>query len=487
MSESYDRYESASTTPMNATLSFACNRSTAVPGWPLLETDNDLVSKAVIGREVRVAGSRYSLRRVGTEVQTITLAADKSVSAEFWKLSLIHSGLSGDTYCLAYDATADDVDEAIESLASVDAGGVVVTRRGMGTHGDPYVHSVYFEGSKTAGDINEFAIDTTACLDSGNGDFTGAIGYITTIQQGGRVERQTLTLATEAGYLKGNYFRLAYNDSLSLEGERDMYASTTKCLEWGATASEMADSLSAIPTLGEIPISPDVVTLDTTMMDIFPSTKVPLTNGKFVDGRLKRGDTVFISGSYGGDDTKYVVESISADGMSITFESSYRAASEGGANEAATVTRVIPESVVVARSGAGKSVTEVQRVFLTATSEVKPLDGQGFFRLRWAHDFREETTECLEFGAEPSTVQAALEGLGYDLDGSGTSFEEGDEGHIIVSREGDGSASSGYGYTYNFEFRGVAGISTVVGNVEEIQVNGAQASWYGMVWYVERS
>lgn len=461
---------------MNVTLSFTYNRSTAVPGWPVLETDNDLVSKAVIGREVRVAGSRYSLRRVGTEVQTITLAADKSVSADFWKLSLTHSGQSGETYCLAFDATADDVDTAIESLASVDVGGVVVTRRGTGTHGDPYVHSVYFEGSKTAGDINEFAIDFTACLDSGNEYLKKAIGYITTIQQGGRVERQTLTLATETGYLKGDYFRLAFNDSLSPEGERGRYASTIKCLEWGATASEMADSLSHIPTLGEIPISPDVVTLNTSKMDIFPSTKVPLSNGKFVDGRLKRGDTVYISGAYGGDDTKYVVESISTDGMSINFDSPYRAASGGGANEAATVTRFIPESVVVARSGTGKSVTEVQRVVLTATSEVKPLDGQGFFRLRWAHDGKEETTECLEFGAEQSTVQAALQALGYDLDGSGTNLEEGDEGHIIVSREGDGSATSGYGYTYNFEFRGVAGISTVVGNVEEIQVNGAQAS-----------
>lgn len=424
------------------------------------------------GREVRVAGSRYSLRRVGTEVQTITLAADKSVSADFWKLSLTHSGLSGETYCLAYDATADDVEEAIESLAAVDAGGVVVTRRGLGTHGDPYVHSVYFESSTTAGDINEFAIESTACLASGSEDLTRAIGYVTTIQQGGRVERQTVTLATEAGYLKGNYFRLAYNDSLSSGGKSDSYAST-KCLEWGATASQMADSLSAIPALGEISISPDVLTLDTSRMDIFPSTKVPLSSGKFVDGRLKRGDTVHISGSYGGDDTKHVVESISADGMSVNFESSYRAASEGGADEAATVTRVIPESVVVARSGTGKSVTEVQRVVLTATSEVKPLDGQGFFRLRWAHDGKEETTECLEFGADPSTVQAALEALGYDLDGSGTSFEEGDEGHVIVTREGDGSASSGYGYTYNFEFRGVAGVSTVVGNVDQIQVNGA--------------
>ncbi|CAM9978388.1 unnamed protein product, partial [Hapterophycus canaliculatus] len=130
---------------------------------------------------------------------------------------------------------------------------------------------------------------------------------------------------------------------------------------------------------------------------------------------------------------------------------------------------VVPNAVTAARSGTGKSVTEVQRVVVTATSQVAPLGGQGFFRLRWAHDGEEEMTECLEFGAEAATVQGALEALGYDLDGSGTSLEEGDEGHVLVTREGDASASSGFGYEYTFEFRGVAGVSTVVGNVEQLQ------------------
>lgn len=137
------------------------HRSTAVPGWPVLETDNDLSSKAATGRQIRVAGSRYTLRRVGAEIQTVTLAADETTSNDFWQLSLVHSGLAGETLCLPFDATGDDVDEALESLAAVDAGGVVVTRRGSGVHGDPYVHSVYFEGQKTAGDVNQ--VRTVRC------------------------------------------------------------------------------------------------------------------------------------------------------------------------------------------------------------------------------------------------------------------------------------------------------------------------------------
>ena len=451
------------------------NRSTAVPGWPVLETDNDLVTKVATGREVRIAGSSYTLRRVGTEVQTITLAADRSVSTDFWKLSLIHSGIFGETSCLAYDATADDVDKAVESLAAVGTGGVMVTRQGSGIHGDPYIHSVYFEGSTSAGDVNEIVINSAACLAGVNDDLINARAYVSSIQQGGRVERQKLTLATEAGYIRGKYFRLGLNVSSSTGDESDLYASTD-CLEWGTTATNIAGALSAIPSVGQLTISPDVLALNTSGMDIFPSSKVPLSSGAFVDGLLKQGDIVYISGSYGGDDTEHVVESISADGMSINFETSYRATDGSGGNEAANVTRVIPESVIVARSGTGKSVSEVQRIVLTATADVQPLEGQGFFRLKWVHGNEEKITECLEFGADPSMVQAALDALGYDLDESGSRFEEGDEGHIIVTREGDASASSGYGYTYTFEFSGVAGISTVVGNVEQLQVGSTHTN-----------
>lgn len=437
-----------------------------------METDNDLSAKAATGREIRVAGSRYTLRRVGTEVQTIILAADESVSSDFWSLSLLHSGLSGTTYCLPYDASADDVDEAIESLAAVDAGGVVVTRRGSGTHGDPYVHSVYFEGNTVAGDVNELVINSTAC--TGNTGGTGiepgnALAYVNTIQNGGRVERQTLTLSTEAGYIRGDYFRLAYNDSSS---SYENASAETGCLEWGISAADMATALSDLSALGETSTPAADLYLNTTGMDTFPSAEVFLSNDTFVDGRLKRGDVIRVSGSHGGDDSEHVIESVSTDGRSVVFESSFRAAPGTGGLENATVSLVVDDPVVVARSGTGKSVVEVQRLVLTATDEITPLPGQGFFRLKWTHDGEERMTECLEFGAEESTVQAALENLGYDLDGSGTNYEEGDEGHILVTKDGDGSALSGYGHSYLFEFRGVAGISTVLGNVEQLQVSG---------------
>lgn len=91
---------------------------------------------------------------MGTEVQTVTLLSDDN-TVNFWKLSLVQSGLTNEMQpCLRFNATGDDVDAALGSLAVVD-GDVVVTRRGSGTHGDPYVHSIYFEGGNMAGDVNE--------------------------------------------------------------------------------------------------------------------------------------------------------------------------------------------------------------------------------------------------------------------------------------------------------------------------------------------
>lgn len=293
-----------------------------------------------------------------------------------------------------------------------------------------------------------------------------AVAYVTTVQEGGRVEHQQLTLATEAGYVLGDYFRLKYAGSPT---------NTTGCLEWGAPAADISAALSALPSIGDISLSLTIggdsrlLTFKTTGMDISPSATVPLSTDLFVDGLLKRGDVIRVAGSYDGDDTEFTIKNISADGRSVTLETIFRAAS-GEDVEDAAVTRVVPDAVTVARSGTGKSVTEVQRVVVTATSEVVPLDEQGFFRLRWAHDGVEKTTACLEFGAEAATVQVALEALEYDLDGSGTGGQESDNRHVLVTRQGDASAASGFGYEYTFVFKGVAGVSTVVGNVEQLEV-----------------
>lgn len=294
----------------------------------------------------------------------------------------------------------------------------------------------------------------------------GAVAYVTTVRQGGRVEHQRLTLATEAGYVLGDYFRLQYAGSAP---------DTTDCLEWGASAADMSAALSALPSIED---TGTVLPFDfnTAGKDINPSATLSLASG-FVDGHLKRGDVIRVVGANDGDNAEFTVKSISADGTSVTLETTFRAAT-GAGDASVAVTRVVPDAVTVARSGTGKSVTEVQRIVVTATSEVVPLTGQGLFRLRWAHDGDEKTTaSCLEFGAEAAEVQDALEALLYDLDGSGA-LDDSDKGHVLVTREGDASAASGFGYEYTFEFKGLAGVSTVVGNVEQLEVRNSQVHMF---------
>lgn len=296
--------------------------------------------------------------------------------------------------------------------------------------------------------------DDNACTNAASAE---AVAYVTTVQEGGRVEHQQLTLATEAGYVLGDYYSLDYSVASGLEN--------TGCLEWGATAADMSAVLSALPSVGDISLP--TLTFKTTGMDITPSATVPLTDSPqlYVDGLLKRGDVIRVAGSSDDAESEFTVKSISADGTKVTLETTFRAATGGGQPDAA-VTRVVPDAVTVSRSGTGKSVTEVQRLVVTATSEVVPLTGQGFFRLRWAHDGVTAETVCLAFGAEAATVQAALEALPFDFDGSAPT----QGGHVLVTREGDASAASGFGYEYTFVFKGVAGVSTVVGNVEQLEV-----------------
>jgi len=113
--------------------------------------------------------------------------------------------------------------------------------------------------------------------------------------------------------------------------------------------------------------------------------------------------------------------------------------------------------VKVTRSGSGSSVTEVQKLSVTSNEPVSDSGSGGYFRLR----FGDELSSCLNYHATAEQVLLELEGM------AGI-----EEGHVRVTRAGDASATVGYGYSYTFEFKGPkeGGTSTLLGDVEEIQI-----------------
>jgi hypothetical protein len=433
------------------------------PGHPVAATASDLAKtgpqQVVAGQQVRAGGHLYTVRRSGAEVQVYTLAADASVSGSYYDLTATHNGASAYTGCLTFDATGGQVTTALNLLPPI-LGGVVVTRSGDGIHGSPYVYSVYFEGSNVAGDVAQLVLTVGAhfCVPA-SGAVTPVNPHVTavrTVVQGGAVAHQQLTLATDSGAVTSNYYTLAGAGT------------ATSCLAWDATAADVEAALRLLPDFAPVLIAG--LTLDTTVL--LPGGAVPLTGSSLLNGRLLIGDEIAINGCTGSS----VVKSIAVTGASITLVST-PVCPTPAAN--APVSRVLADAVQVVRSGTGDSVVELQRVVVTASAPVVPAaTAQEFFALSWLHDGKTAVTGCLAFGATAADVQAALDAavVAASMDLNLNAAATGDSGHLQVTRQGDGSAAWGYGYEYTVAFRGAAGISTVLGNVEQLAVTSFGAA-----------
>lgn len=125
-------------------------------------------------------------------------------------------------------------------------------------------------------------------------------------------------------------------------------------------------------------------------------------------------------------------------------------------------TRLQTGDVIVARQGNGNSVTEVQRLRMTSSSEVT-MGNTGLFQIMFTIEDDIFTTSCLSYGISADDLQTRLNGLAtFGAAGN----------HINVTRSGDGTSSWGFGYEYLINFRGPisGGFSRVLGNMLPIEV-----------------
>jgi hypothetical protein len=131
------------------------------------------------------------------------------------------------------------------------------------------------------------------------------------------------------------------------------------------------------------------------------------------------------------------------------------------------------DDIIVTREGTGSSVTEIQTLTLTADSTVVDSGSGGNYRLRWVHDGTEQlTSTCLNYHSTAAQIQTALEGM---VDAAATAVNrdlDGNTNDITVSRTGTGLPMEGYGYVYTFEFKGpyTGGTSSVLGNVNQLEI-----------------
>eukprot|EP00937_MAST-01D_sp_MAST-1D-sp2_P001211 g1211.t1 len=99
-----------------------------------------------------------------TEIQTLTVSADKAINVGNYKLAFDHGGVKPTTAaCIEWNAEASEMESKLEALANVDS--VRVLRSGSGGQTDSfgYTYTIFFDGNAVRGDVSLLEVDHTGC------------------------------------------------------------------------------------------------------------------------------------------------------------------------------------------------------------------------------------------------------------------------------------------------------------------------------------
>jgi len=412
------------------------------PGSPILALNDISLSELKYpGELVRIGADNYTVVRSGVEVQVLSIdCGDEYLVGDCGRVHLefTYNGVDRSTECIKGSNGAMTTAAQLRSYFNkIEGIGSVEVTRTTSLDGKSYAFSIYFQGDSLYGDITNMEAEEGCTL---AGTTTNSMYQLDqsvslgTIVQGGFTEVQAIRLNTEAGYIEGDYFKISYENSITGA------SGTTDCIDFGASADDVADALNALKELTDfmLPFTVDVIS----------ATELEAESSCFgiveVGDKLRIGTDVVTISRIG----DYNVESrmIGLEGPGTTQT-----------GPGITVYKIYEESVAVARYGTGNSTATVLTITQTATEEV-PDDSRGYYKLKLALDGVEARTSCVKYHASASDMQAAINTLASTLN-----FVD---DHITVTRSGDGTVASGYGYVYTVRFGGpilALGQSAVLG------------------------
>eukprot|EP00984_Skeletonema_dohrnii_P023836 scaffold12938_cov128-Skeletonema_dohrnii-CCMP3373.AAC.1 len=401
-----------------------------------------------IGEEVRVGGETYTVMKNGIEVQQIALHRSRDISndGDFYQLRVTINGVTEVTSCLTFDATASDVETALNELSILsNNGGVLVTRTNdtSGYVGDAHLYRVHFIGGGLIGDVDEMVAEECSSGIVAGVDSSNSHVHIRTLVQGGKTEHQRVTLSSDFGSTSDTpAFQLSILGSNSNSW-------TSPCIVWGASSLNLASSVDLdIFSSAVLSVGPGGVT--NVGVD-----KYRIEASSFVEGIILLGDYINPGQRCPGH-----VISIEEDGKSIVVESTVGCTSASG-DELLVGSDI---SIIESSTNHDMSTSEVTMMEIYSNEEVT--SSAGLYKLTVDHGGVVKSTECIPIGASAEDIQAQI-GLLFDFNQDGI-IDALDGDHItVVQLFGDGSSASGFGYSYKFISSGsnsTFGSSAVLGS-----------------------
>ena len=400
-------------------------------GSPLINSLNLNSSNIHVGEELRLSGDIYKVLRNGMEVQQIVVHRAKYISDQpFYQLRLSAAGVTRTTSCLNFDASSNDVEEALNQLSNVGDDGIFVTRstESSGYIGDAHFYRIYFKTEKFAGNIEEIIAEY--CSDGLPVGINSSNSHLTvkTIVEGGSIEHQQIILSSDSGYLeKIPAFEVNFTDQNSL-------SFGTGCLEWGEASLDLSHTVeSIVKSSGLYIASSGVQAKSGEMYEIH-------TSG-FVEGIIDIGDTI-----NPGNSCLAKVISIGSDGRTLT------ATASDGCNAVSGDNIYINPDTRIIESFSGRQDPVFGVTKITIFSDKPVTTYSAIFRLQVTLGNESRVTSCLNYGVDANSMEKEIGQL-FDYNKDGV-INDRDYGHISVSREGDGSSSWAYGYVYHIESKG---------------------------------
>ena len=151
----------------------------------------------------------YSVVKNGIEVQQVTVHRSATVAdSDFYQLKMTIQSEVETTACLTFDASASEVESALNDLPNLSSrGGVSVTKSDTtsGFTGNAHFYKVYFAGLGLIGDVPELLAEQCVTGIPPGVDSTNSHVYVRTLLQGGGTEHHRLVLASDSGSTNGKF------------------------------------------------------------------------------------------------------------------------------------------------------------------------------------------------------------------------------------------------------------------------------------------